>query len=82
MLHSFLQAYFPQGDYNFSQLPFNLGTPESMDAYDKAASDLANTLSAYSKVVLLLTTHSDEDRGDLFTGQPSAVPPTASQAPE
>ncbi|KIK13784.1 hypothetical protein PISMIDRAFT_17743 [Pisolithus microcarpus 441] len=68
MLHSFLQAYFPQGDYNFSQLPFNLGTPESMDAYDKAASDLANTLSAYSKVVLFLTTHSDEDRGDLFTG--------------
>ncbi|KAI6137274.1 hypothetical protein F5141DRAFT_1209602 [Pisolithus sp. B1] len=68
MLHSFLQAYFPQGDYNFSQLSFNLGTPESMDAYDKAASDLANTLSAYSRVVLFLTTHSDEDRGDLFTG--------------
>ncbi|KAI6094827.1 hypothetical protein F5141DRAFT_1059355 [Pisolithus sp. B1] len=52
----------------FSQLSFNLGTPESMDAYDKAASDLANTLSAYSRVVLFLTTHSDEDRGDLFTG--------------
>ncbi|KAI6095569.1 hypothetical protein F5141DRAFT_1068240 [Pisolithus sp. B1] len=68
MLHSFLQAYFPQGDYNFSQLSFNLGTPESMDAYDKAVSDLANTLSAYSRVVLFLTTHSDEDRGDLFTG--------------
>ncbi|KAI6098642.1 hypothetical protein EDD16DRAFT_1718451 [Pisolithus croceorrhizus] len=68
MLCSFLQAYFPQGDYNFSQLSFNLGTPESMDAYDKAASDLANTLSAYSRVVLFLTTHSDEDRGDLFTG--------------
>ncbi|KAI6101784.1 hypothetical protein F5141DRAFT_1065758 [Pisolithus sp. B1] len=68
MLHSFLQAYFPQGDYNFSQLSFNLGAPESMDAYDKAASDLANTLSAYSRVVLFLTTHSDEDRGDLFTG--------------
>ncbi|KAI6095599.1 hypothetical protein F5141DRAFT_1068218 [Pisolithus sp. B1] len=68
MLHSFLRAYFPQGDYNFSQLSFNLGTPESMDAYDKAASDLANTPSAYSRVVLFLTTHSDEDRGDLFTG--------------
>ncbi|KAI6156249.1 hypothetical protein EDD17DRAFT_1512578 [Pisolithus thermaeus] len=63
MLHSFLQAYFPQGGYTFSQLSFNLCTPESMDAYDKAASDLANTLSAYSRVVLFLTTHSDEDRG-------------------
>ncbi|KAI6120242.1 hypothetical protein EDD16DRAFT_1518988 [Pisolithus croceorrhizus] len=67
MLHSFLQAYFPQGDYNFSQLSFNLGTPESMDAYDKAASDLANTLPAYSRVMLFLTTHSDEERGDLFS---------------
>ncbi|KAI6017078.1 hypothetical protein EDC04DRAFT_2608179 [Pisolithus marmoratus] len=68
MLHSFLQAYFPEGDYNFSQLPFNLGTPESMEAYEKEASHLANTLCAYSKVVLFLTTHSDEDRGDLFIG--------------
>ncbi|KAI6017496.1 hypothetical protein EDC04DRAFT_2608042 [Pisolithus marmoratus] len=68
MLHSFLQAYFPEGDYNFSQLPFNLGTPESMEAYEKEASHLANTLGAYSKVVLFLTTHSDEDRGDLFIG--------------
>ncbi|KAI6041931.1 hypothetical protein EDC04DRAFT_2601242 [Pisolithus marmoratus] len=68
MLHSFLQAYFPQGDYNFFKLPFNLATPESMDEYDKKASHLANTLSAYSRVVLFLTTHSDEERGDLFTG--------------
>ncbi|KAI6038732.1 hypothetical protein EDC04DRAFT_2603659 [Pisolithus marmoratus] len=62
MLHSFLQAYFPQGDYKFSKLPFNLGTPESMDEYDKKASHLANTLSAYSKVVVFLKTHSDEER--------------------
>ncbi|KAI5986011.1 hypothetical protein EDC04DRAFT_2615237 [Pisolithus marmoratus] len=63
-----LPAYFPEGDYNFSQLPFNLGTPESMEAYEQEASHLANTLCAYSKVVLFLTTHSDEDRGDLFIG--------------
>ncbi|KAI6111662.1 hypothetical protein EDD16DRAFT_1521868 [Pisolithus croceorrhizus] len=69
MLHSFLQASFLKGiTTSPSSLSFNLGTPESMDAYDKAASDLANTLSAYSRVVLFLTTHSDEDRGDLFTG--------------
>ncbi|KAI6117660.1 hypothetical protein EDD16DRAFT_1707496 [Pisolithus croceorrhizus] len=45
MLHSFLQSYFPWGSYNFSQLGFNLGTPESMELYEKAASDWARTLS-------------------------------------
>ncbi|KAI6045935.1 hypothetical protein EDC04DRAFT_2598502 [Pisolithus marmoratus] len=74
MLHSFLQAYFPEGDYNFSQLPFNLATPESMEAYEKEASQLANTLCAYSRVVLFLTTYSDEDRGDLFIGYINNIP--------
>ncbi|KAI6094311.1 hypothetical protein EDD16DRAFT_1529266 [Pisolithus croceorrhizus] len=68
MLHSFLQSYFPQGGYNFSQLGFNLGTPESMELYEKAASNLAKTLSPYSRVVLFLTIHSNEERGDLFAG--------------
>ncbi|KAI6017562.1 hypothetical protein BKA83DRAFT_4128168 [Pisolithus microcarpus] len=81
MLHSFLQGYFPQGDYIFSQLPSNLGTPGTTDAYDKVASDLANTLSAYSKVVLFLTTHSDEDRGDLFSGYINKKPAAAKVFP-
>ncbi|KAI6024423.1 hypothetical protein EDC04DRAFT_2900067 [Pisolithus marmoratus] len=68
ILHSFLKAYFPQKDYNFSQLHFNLATPQSMEVYEKAASDLADTLSPYSRVVLLITTHSYEDRGDPFAG--------------
>ncbi|KAI6000229.1 hypothetical protein EDC04DRAFT_2612093 [Pisolithus marmoratus] len=49
-------------------LPFNLATPQSMEVYEKAASDLADTLSPYSRVVLFITTHSDEDRGDPFSG--------------
>ncbi|KAI6023457.1 hypothetical protein EDC04DRAFT_2606619 [Pisolithus marmoratus] len=43
MLHSFLKGYFPEGGYHFSQLPFNLATPKSMDVYQKAASKLADT---------------------------------------
>ncbi|KAI6038093.1 hypothetical protein EDC04DRAFT_3025806 [Pisolithus marmoratus] len=43
MFHSFIQAYFLEGGYHFSQLPFNLATPESMEGYDKKASHLANT---------------------------------------
>ncbi|KAI6009274.1 hypothetical protein EDC04DRAFT_2610642 [Pisolithus marmoratus] len=51
-----------------SQLPFNLTTQESMHAYQSAAFDLANSLSSYQSVILFLTTHSDEERGDLFSG--------------
>ncbi|KAI6018406.1 hypothetical protein EDC04DRAFT_2902122 [Pisolithus marmoratus] len=68
MLHSFLVNYFHKGGYKFSQLGFNLATPESMEVYEKAASNLAQSLSPYSRVVLIITTHSDEDRGDLFAG--------------
>ncbi|KAI6042106.1 hypothetical protein EDC04DRAFT_2601090 [Pisolithus marmoratus] len=70
-------AYFPEGGYDFSQLPFNLATPESMEGYDKKASHLANTLCAYSRVVIFLTTHTDEDRGDLFTGYINKEPVAA-----
>ncbi|KAI6163968.1 hypothetical protein EDD17DRAFT_1506862 [Pisolithus thermaeus] len=69
-------------DYNFSKLPFNHGTPEPMDAYDYAASDLANTLAAYSRVVLILTTHSDEDREiHIFTGYTNKKPVTSQVFP-
>ncbi|KAI6017836.1 hypothetical protein EDC04DRAFT_2943068 [Pisolithus marmoratus] len=77
MFHSFIQAYFPEGGYHFSQLPFNLATPESMEGYDKKASHLANTLCAHLRVVIFLTTHSDEDRGDLFTGYINKEPVAA-----
>ncbi|KAI6039498.1 hypothetical protein EDC04DRAFT_2603159 [Pisolithus marmoratus] len=68
MIHSLLQPYFPKRRYQFSQLPFNLTTQESMDAYQSAACVLAKSLSSYQSVILFLTTHSDEERGDLFAG--------------
>ncbi|KAI5986739.1 hypothetical protein EDC04DRAFT_2614984 [Pisolithus marmoratus] len=79
MLHSFLKAYFPDSGYHFSQLTFNLATPKSMDIYQKAASKLADTLSPYSRILLFLTTHSDEDRGDLFAGYNINNEPVASK---
>ncbi|KAI6021279.1 hypothetical protein EDC04DRAFT_2607178 [Pisolithus marmoratus] len=42
--------------------------PKSMDAYQSAAFVLANSLSSYQSVILFLTTHSDEEGGDLFAG--------------
>ncbi|KAI6027074.1 hypothetical protein EDC04DRAFT_2605951 [Pisolithus marmoratus] len=68
MIHSLLQPYFPKGRYQFSQLPFNLTTQESLAVYQSAAFDLATSLSSYQSVILFLTTHSDEERGHLFAG--------------
>ncbi|KAI6018345.1 hypothetical protein EDC04DRAFT_2607808 [Pisolithus marmoratus] len=68
MIHSLLQPYFPKGRYQFSHLPFNLTTQESLGAYQSTAFDLATSLSSYQSVILFLTTHSDEERGDLFAG--------------
>ncbi|KAI6154494.1 hypothetical protein EDD17DRAFT_1764749 [Pisolithus thermaeus] len=74
IMNSYLQPYFPQGSYQFSQLPFNLATQESLHDYEKAAIDLAHSLSSFSRVVLFLTTHSDEERGDLFSGEVDGKP--------
>ncbi|KAI6010587.1 hypothetical protein EDC04DRAFT_2905784 [Pisolithus marmoratus] len=68
MIHSLLQPYFPKGRYQFSQLPFNLTTQESLVAYQSAAFNLATSLSSCQSVTLFLTTHSDEEKGDLFAG--------------
>ncbi|KAI6098649.1 hypothetical protein EDD16DRAFT_1527148 [Pisolithus croceorrhizus] len=68
VLDSYFQPYFPKKSYHFSHLPFNLATEESLLTYERAAMDLTHSLSSFSRVVLLLTTHSDEERGDLFAG--------------
>ncbi|KAI6137931.1 hypothetical protein BKA82DRAFT_4022329 [Pisolithus tinctorius] len=66
--------YFRQDTYHFSQLSFNFATEESRAAYDTAASKLASSLTTFAKVVIFLTTHTDEDRGDLFSGMENKVP--------
>ncbi|KAI6010973.1 hypothetical protein F5J12DRAFT_781930 [Pisolithus orientalis] len=74
ILHTMLQGYFRQDTYHFSQLPFNFATEESRAAYDTAASKLASSLTTFAKVVIFLTAHTDEDRGDLFSGMENKVP--------
>ncbi|KAI6154765.1 hypothetical protein BKA82DRAFT_23271 [Pisolithus tinctorius] len=79
MVNDFLQAYFPNKAYSFSKLPFNLATQDTQATYQKAATSPATSLSSYPSVVIFLTTHSDEDRGDLFAGYDEDSNPHASQ---
>ncbi|KAI6165136.1 hypothetical protein EDD17DRAFT_1506010 [Pisolithus thermaeus] len=68
------QPYFSEKSYLFSHLPFNLATEQSLVNYEKAAMDLTHSLSSFSRVVIFLTTHRDEERGDLFAGHLDGKP--------
>ncbi|KAI6168601.1 hypothetical protein EDD17DRAFT_1503415 [Pisolithus thermaeus] len=66
VLDSYFQPYFSEKSYHFSHLPFNLTTEQSVNSSEKVAIDLTHSLSSLSRVVIFLTTHSDEERVDLF----------------
>ncbi|KAI6006353.1 hypothetical protein F5J12DRAFT_783105 [Pisolithus orientalis] len=69
IIQSMIQGYFKQeGTYNFAQLPYDLGTQESRAAYETAAEVLSSFLAPYARVVLFITTHSEEQSGDLSAG--------------
>ncbi|KAI6095325.1 hypothetical protein EDD16DRAFT_1720927 [Pisolithus croceorrhizus] len=74
VLDSYFQPYFSEKSYHFSHLPFNLATEQSMNSDEKAAIDLTHSLSSFSRVVIFHTTHSDEERGDLFAGHLDGKP--------
>ncbi|KAG6329336.1 hypothetical protein ID866_9753, partial [Astraeus odoratus] len=68
-----LQPYFPEGKFKFDQLPFNLANQRGQAAYNLTAPLLSTSLAHFSKVLLFLTSHSEEDRGDLFIGKDEGV---------
>ena len=68
-IQSSIQPYFSEGGYQFSQLPFDIASPDSLATYVTAASKLSSSLAPFSRILLILTTHTDEDRGDLFVGK-------------
>lgn len=72
MLYDFLQPYFirPEG-FLAKDIPFDLGSEEKVRAYRKDAAVIARKVCAMlpSAVVVAISTHTDEDRGDLYTSQ-------------
>ncbi|KAI6156265.1 hypothetical protein EDD17DRAFT_1764414 [Pisolithus thermaeus] len=68
MMDCYFQPYFDKDNYYFSHLSFNLATEESMRTYERTAIDLTHSLSSFTRVVIFLITHNNEERGDLFSG--------------
>lgn len=70
MVAQILAPYFPHGGFQFIDLPFDIGTKSKLNAYKRQVSRLATKLRSvgFKNVMVVLTDHSDNSRGDLFIG--------------
>jgi len=72
MLYDFLRPYFVRsGGLLTKDIPFDLGTEGKRNTYRKIATEIAKKVVAMgpSTVIFAISTHADNDRGDLFAGQ-------------
>ncbi|KAI6138380.1 hypothetical protein BKA82DRAFT_4237375 [Pisolithus tinctorius] len=65
-----LAPYFPNGGFRFIDLPFDIGTKSKLIAYQRRVQLLVTELRpiGFKNVMVALTDHSDNSRGDLFFG--------------
>jgi len=69
IIHQSLLDYFPRGGLDMLDVPFDLGTDEAAAEYTRHATYLIEGLRQdYEYVLIILTDHSNADRGDLFVG--------------
>lgn len=71
MLYDFLKPYFVNtGGLLMTDVQFDLGTEGKMKTYTKKATEIAKKILAIgpSRVIFAISTHTDDDRGDLFAG--------------
>jgi len=69
IIHQSLSDYFPHSSLDTLDVPFDLGTDEAAAEYTcHATYSIEGLRQDYEYVLIILTDHSDEDRGDLFVG--------------
>jgi len=69
IIHQSLSDYFPHGSLDTLDVPFDLGTDEAATEYTRRATySIEGLRQDYEYVLIILTDHSDADRGDLFVG--------------
>ncbi|KIK14297.1 hypothetical protein PISMIDRAFT_117281, partial [Pisolithus microcarpus 441] len=71
MVAEILKPYFPDGGFHFIDLPFDIGTKAKLNMYKRQVSCLVTKLHSvtFKNVMVALTDHSDNSRGDLFIGK-------------
>jgi hypothetical protein len=72
IIHQFLAPYFPYGGLRKLDVVFDLGTPFKVKGYNEKCMELAKDVieqDYYKSVCIVITTHTDDDRGDPFIGR-------------
>ncbi|KAG1863661.1 hypothetical protein F4604DRAFT_1929061 [Suillus subluteus] len=65
----FLRPYFPAGGFEFRTVTFDIGNSSKIAKYQAKASTVVQELkSNWTRVVVAMTNHTDNDDGDLFIG--------------
>jgi hypothetical protein len=71
LAHHFLQPYFPRGGLGYLKIDFDLATAQKATKYrrevEKAVRDLLKQ-RRWSRLVMAITNHTDNDCGDPFAG--------------
>ncbi|KAG1839602.1 hypothetical protein C8R48DRAFT_782046 [Suillus tomentosus] len=72
IIHQFLAPYFPYGGLRKLDVVFDLGTSSKVKGYNEQCMELAKDVveqDHYKSVCIVITTHTDDDRGDPFIGR-------------
>jgi hypothetical protein len=73
IVQQLMAEYYFKGESKLQviDVPFNITNEQALDKWNFDAAERLRGISRYEHVVVLVTTHSDPDRGDLWTGQNS-----------
>ncbi|KIK39220.1 hypothetical protein CY34DRAFT_89628, partial [Suillus luteus UH-Slu-Lm8-n1] len=69
--HQFLQPYFPRGGLGYVKIEFNIAMPQKASKYRCEVEKVVRELfkeRCWSRLVMAITNHTDNDCGDPFTG--------------
>ncbi|KAG1729309.1 uncharacterized protein EDB91DRAFT_1085757 [Suillus paluster] len=65
----FLRPYFPASGFKFCTAVFNISNSSKITRYQsKASAVIQELMSNWTRVVIAITNHTDNDGGDLFVG--------------
>lgn len=69
--HQFLQPYFPRGGLGYVNIEFDIATAQKASKYRREVEKVVRELfkeRRWSRLVMAITNHTDNDCGDPFTG--------------
>lgn len=69
--HQFLQPYFPRGGLGYVKIEFDIATAQKASKYRREVEKVVRELfkeRRWSRLVMAVTNHTDNDCGDPFTG--------------